>query len=193
MLNCPACANEAIPREYRKIAAGLFPVDGFPVGLCPTIEQILGFAKILGLGTDNKQLIPVTANAGDLEKLLHSFENNLDLLIRKTWVEKAEENRKENLLDRLPVFINGIEQEKYPEVVEEFGIILEELAWLFFGEESRKDDFTEYTMRIDTQMGLFWWYGNQLCSPRALEWIKRTDKGIQKGILFLGICFLANF
>ena len=191
MLNCPACANEAIPDEYRNIAVSLFPGNGFPAGRGPAIEQILGFAE--ALGADSSRFLSVLKSVPDMDSFLHSFQNNLELLIQKTWVEKAEENRKENLLDRLPVFISGIEQEKYPGVVEEFGAILDELAWLLFGEQSRKDDFTEYTMRIDMQMGLFWWYGNQLCSPNALEWIKRTDKEILKAILFLGICFLTNF
>ena len=193
MLSCPACANNAIPDEYRNIATGLFPVEGYREGKMPKLEQIQEFAAILGLGEDCKRFFAVLKSSGDLENLLHSFQNNLDLLIQKTWVEKAEEIRKENLLDRIPAFIRGIKEEKYPDVLEEFGVILEELAWLFFGVQSTKEDFTEYTLRIDTQMGLFWWYGHQLCSPAALEWIKRTDREILKAILFLGICFLTNF
>jgi hypothetical protein len=139
----------------------------------------------LGLGHDYEM--------SDAGSILNSFQNNLDLLIQKTWVDKAEVIRKENLLDRLPAFISNIEQENYPEALKEFGAILDELAWLFFGDQSRKDDFTEYTLRIDTQLGLFWWYGNQLCNPQTLEWIKRTEKEILKAILFLGICYLTNF
>ncbi|MCL2478447.1 MAG: hypothetical protein FWF22_03035 [Treponema sp.] len=157
------------------------------------MERIRNFGVILGLGKDNIELISSQKTGKELESLLSSFQNNLDLLIQKTWVEKAEEIRKENLLDRLPAFVAGIEQEKYPGILEEFGEILEELAWLFFGAQSRKDDFTEYTLRIDTQMGIFWWYGNQLCSPGAREWIKMTDSEILRAILFLGICFLTNF
>jgi len=193
MLSCPACANNAIPEEYRSIAVGLFPVDGYPAGTRPSIEKIFGFAGILGLGADGGRLSSVLNSDDETGRLLRSFDNNLDLLIQKTWVEKSEEQRKENLQDRIPAFIEAIEDGKYPDALEEFGIILEELAWLFFGEQSQKDDFTEYTMRIDLQMGLFWWYGNQLCSPKSLEWIKRTDSGILKAILFLGICFLTNF
>ncbi|MDR0312181.1 MAG: hypothetical protein LBI14_01140 [Treponema sp.] len=185
MLGCYACTNNAIPEEYRIIAEGLFPVNGYPEGKGPSFEKIKKFAGILGLGNEYK-----TPDSG---ALMLSFQNNLDLLIQKTWVEKAEEGRKENLQDRLPVFIAGIEQENYSNALEEFGAILDELAWLFFGAQSRKDDFTEYTFRIDTQMGLFWWYGNQLCNPQTLDWIKRTDKEILKAILFLGICYLTNF
>jgi hypothetical protein len=185
MLGCHACINNAIPDEYRIVAEGLFPLKGYPVGKGPSHEKIKKFAGILGLGHEYK--------TPDSAGLMLSFQNNLDLLIQKTWVEKAEESRKDDLLDRLPTFIAGIEQGDYSKALEEFGTILDELAWLFFGDQSRKDDFTEYTLRIDTQMGLFWWYGNQLCNPQTLDWIKRTDKEILKAILFLGICYLTNF
>jgi hypothetical protein len=70
---------------------------------------------------------------------------------------------------------------------------LEELAYLFFGAQSHKDDFTEYTFRIDTQMGLFWWYGGQLVNPRFLEWAKSAEKEYLEAVLLLGICYLTNF
>ena len=189
MIGCPDCANRAIPEEYRQIAEAIFPSEGYSEGEEPSLEQISDFAEILGLGADYKRLL----EAQDLGGLLHSFQNNLDLLIQKTWVEKADEIRKENLLDELPDFIVRIEEANYPKALEDFGTILNELAWLFFGGQSNKDDFTEYTFRIDTQIGLFWWYGNQLCSKRAQEWMKGAEKNILKAILLLGICYLTNF
>ena len=193
MLNNPEIAKKAIPREYRNTALGLFPEDGFSNGKEPSINQILSFGKILGLGKDNKRFLSILESPDELEKLLHSFQNNLDLLIQKTWVDKTEESRKENLLDRLPAFISMISEEKYFEALEEFGAILEELSWLFFGAQSQKDDFTEYTFRIDNEIGLFWWYGNQLSSDNVKEWIKRMNNNILKAILLLGIFYLTNF
>ena len=193
MLSCPACINKAIPEEYRKIAEDLFPPQGYANGQGPTLEQIHGFSEILGLGPDYKRFLEAPNSGKDLEGLLLSFQNNLDLLIQKTWVEKADETRKEDLLDEVPDFIAKIEQENYPKALEDFGAILEELAWLFFGAQSQKEDFTEYTFRIDTQIGLFWWYGNQLCSKQAQEWTKDADKNMLKAILLLGICYLTNF
>ena len=192
MLSCPSCANNAIPNEYRKIAESLFPPEGYVKGKGPSLEQIFSFAEILGLGSDYKKNLDFSNSGGDLIGLLRSFQNNLALLIQKTWVEKADEIRKENLLDELPDFMTEIEEENYPKALEEFGAILEELAWLFFGAQSQKDDFTEYTFRIDIQIGLFWWYGNQLCSKQAKGWITGTDKRILKAILLLGICYLTN-
>ena len=193
MLSNPELARKAIPKEYRNIAMGLFPEQGYSKGTEPTINQILSFGRILGLGKDNKRFLSILESSSELEKLLHSFQNNLDLLIQKTWVDKTEESRKENLLDRLPAFISMIAKEKYSEALEEFGIILDELSWLFFGSQSQKDDFTEYTFRIDNEIGLFWWYGNQLCSDQAKEWIKRMNDNILKAILLLGIFYLTNF
>ena len=193
MVSCSRYANNAIPGEYRKIAEKLFPPDGYPDGEGPSLDHIFGFSKILGLGADYKEILAIPNTAADLGHLLHSFQNNLDLLIQKTWVEKADEIRKEDLLDRIPQFIDSIKEEKYLEALAEFGAILDELAWLFFGAQSGREDFTEYTMRIDTQLGLFLWYGGQLCSGETSEWIKRTDKENLKAILLLGICYLTNF
>jgi hypothetical protein len=201
MLNCPLSANKAIPEEYRKIAEDLFPPNGYPNREGPSLNKIQDFAEILGLGPDYKQFLEAS-NSGahfrprigkNLEALLLSFQNNLDLLIQKTWVEKADESRKDDLTEQVPDFIAKIEEGNYSKALEEFGAILDELAWLFFGDQSQKDDFTEYTFRIDTQFGLFWWYGNQLCSQQAQAWMKGTDKGILKAILLLGISYLTNF
>jgi hypothetical protein len=181
--------NPAVPEDYRKTAEALFPPDGYSAEKGPSVEAARAFAEILGIGSDYKRLL----ESGDTDRLLASFQNNLDLLIQKTWVEKADESRKEKLLDRVPVFIVGIERGEYPKVLEEFGVILEELAYLFFGVQSHKDDFTEYTFRIDTQMGLFWWYGGQLGNLCFLEWARSADKKQLEAVLLLGICYLTDF
>jgi hypothetical protein len=189
MLCCSKTVNPAVPEDYRKIAETLFPPGGYTAGNGPSLEAARTFSGILGVGSDYEGLL----ESGDMERFLASFQNNLDLLIQKTWVEKADEIRKEKLLDRVPAFITKIERGEYRKALEEFGIILEELAYLFFGAQSRKDDFTEYTFRIDTQMGLFWWYGGQLGNPRFLEWAKSAEKKHLEAVLLLGICYLTNF
>jgi hypothetical protein len=189
MLCCSKTVNPTVPEDYRKIAEALFPPEGYPAGNGPPLEAARAFAGILGIGSDYERLF----ESRDMGRFLVSFQNNLDLLIQKTWVEKADETRKEKLLDKVPAFIAGIEQNEYWKALEEFGVILEELAYLFFGVQSQKDDFTEYTFRIDTQMGLFWWYGGQLGNPRFLEWAKSADKKQLEAVLLLGICYLTNF
>ncbi|GHV00515.1 hypothetical protein FACS189483_10660 [Spirochaetia bacterium] len=122
------------------------------------------------------------------------FQNNLDLLIQKTWVEKADEARKEELLDRVPEFIAEIERGDYLKALGEFSGILEELAYLFFGAQSHRDDFTEYTLRIDTQMGLFWWYGGQIGRLISHFGESGASRGESfKAVLCIGICYLTNF
>ncbi|MDR2792768.1 MAG: hypothetical protein LBB61_03745 [Treponema sp.] len=171
--------NNAIPEEYQEIAAALFLENS-------SLETVDTFAQVLGIGNDYKRFL-ATTNTTEIHKRLAHFQHNLDLLIQKTWVEKVDEVRKEKLQDRVPDFIEQIERGDYQKALKDFNSILGELAYLFFGMQSRKEDFTEYTFRIDAQMGLFWWYGSQLASFR------QTDSGYLKALLALGICYLTNF
>jgi len=108
-------------------------------------------------------------------------------------MEKSEERRKEHLQDKIPVFMELIKTGDLFRAIDEFALILEELAFLFFGAQSGKNDFTEYTFRIDAQMGLFWWYGSRLNKLKELDGkISRDDK-ILWIVLLLGLCYLTNF
>ena len=193
MFNCPPCASRAIPREYRSTAEKLFPPKGFSQGKGPSIDAASSFAKILGISEDYKRLLNIYKSGQMADDFLNRFQNNLDLLIQKTWVEKADESRKEVLLDKVQPFITLIEEGDYSGALKEFGAILEELAYLFFGAQSQKDDFAEYVLRIDVQMGLFWWYGGQINEGRRALWVKNVDKNVLYALLLIGICFLTNF
>jgi hypothetical protein len=207
MYTCPPCVNLSIPSEYRKTAESLFPLGGFPEGKGPALDAAAAFAEILGIGADYQRLLEVNQTGKEMNAFLCHFQNNLDLLIQKTWVEKADEIRKEKLQDRVPGFVEGIKQGNFQQALEEFGAILEELAYLLFGAQSGKSDFSEYSFRIDTQMGLFWWYGGQLGSLRhggagkySPADLKRPadsgGNGDQKAlwaVLLIGICYLTNF
>ena len=179
--------NSAIPKEYRKIAKALLPNEALP-------EQavVISFAEALGIGVEYRRLLGITHNTDQMRAFLGHFQNNLDLLIQKTWVEKADETRKAKLQDEVPPLMALIVQGNFRQALEQFGAILEELSYLFFGSQSAKDDFTEYTFRIDDQIGLFWWYGSQLSR------LKKTGKSDVPNeslweILLLGICYLTNF
>jgi hypothetical protein len=198
MYNCPPSVNNAISAEYRKVAEGLFPPEGFSPGKGPTVEAAIAFAEILGIGADYKKLLATRKSDKDFRVFLGHFQNNLDLLIQKTWVEKADEVRKEKLQDRVPGFVDAIEREDYSAALTEFSSVLDELAYLFFGAQSSKDDFTEYTLRIDTQMGLFWWYGGQIGCLHSQKTgkclgIADVDKEVFRAILMIGLCYLTNF
>ena len=197
MLSCPSCAGKALPKELRKTAEALFPAECGAPGSKPDTElwqpareAILDFAEKLGVGTDYLKLYSGWKNADELENFLQSFGNNLDLLIQKTWVEKADEDRKEKLLNRIPGFIALIKEGDLSRALKEFGSILEELAWLFFGAQSREKDFFDYVFRIDHQFGLFWWYGGQL--EQFLTRGSKDDESLRT-ILLLGLCYLTDF
>jgi len=186
-------ASKVLPREYRSTAEKLFPPKGFSKGKGPSVEAVAAFAKILGIGEDHKQLWNINQSSEATGELLERFQNNLDLLIQKTWVEKSDEARKEALQDKVPPFVALIEKGDYSKALEEFGSILQELAYLFFGHQSNKDDFTEYALRIDDQMGLFWWYGGQINAVHGAPWIKDLDQTSHYALLLIGICYLTNF
>ena len=190
MFKCLPCSSKILPGEYRDIAENLFPSGGFPDGTEPLLEAAKAFAGVLGIGDDFRQLLDTFTSGRNTGKSLAHFQNNLDLLIQKTWVEKAEEGRKESLVDDVPSLIGCIERGDYQQALEEFGAILEELAYLFFGSQSQKDDFAEYALRIDTQIGLFWWYGGQI---KSAPWVKHMDQSALQALLLLGICYLTNF
>ena len=193
MFTCPPNSTKALPREYRSTAEKLFPSKGFSKGKGPSIDAVGSFANILGVGEDYKRLWNIFKSGQTTREFLYRFQNNLDLLIQKTWVEKSDEARKEALQDKVPPFISLIENGDYSGALEEFGAILEELAYLFFGTQSHKDDFTQYVLRIDAQMGLFWWYGGQINAGHGAFWIKDVDSKILYALLLIGICYLTNF
>jgi len=186
--------NFSIPGEYRKAAERLFPKDGFSKGQKPDLKAAAEFAKSLGIGVEYQRLLSLDKQSAEFQSFLIYFQNNMDLLIQKTWVEKHDEIRKDTLQDNIPLFMETIEKADYYKAIDNFSKILSELAYLFFGEQCVKPDFTEYTFRIDAQMGLFWWYGNKL------ELIKKlNDKNIDNddrilwAVLLLGLCYLTNF
>ena len=186
-------ASKSLPREYRGVAEKLFPPKGFSRGKGPSVDAAKAFASVLGVGEDYKRLWNNYKTGQTTVDFLDRFQNNLDLLIQKTWVEKADEARKEDLQDQVPPFISLIQGGDYPAAMEEFGAILEELAYLFFGVQSQKDDFAEYALRIDGQIGLFWWYGGQINGAKGAPWVKSVDKNVLYALLLLGICYLTNF
>jgi hypothetical protein len=193
MLNSRPCSIACVESKYRTVAETLFPPKGYGKGKFPTFDEAQTFAEMLGVGAEYKRLLAISdpgssATIPEFKRFLAHFQNNLALLISKTWVEKVDEARKERLQYRLPSFVKIVETGDYQAALKEFGSVLEELAFLFFGNQSLQDDFTEYTLRIDTQMGLFWWYGSQI---KTQEFDMAC--GIQRALLLIGICYLTNF
>jgi len=149
------------------------------------------FARSLGIAGEYRRLLKVEKDTEEMRKFLGHFQNNLDLLIQKTWVEKVDEFRKEKLQDKVPPFVALIVRADFRRAADEFGFILEELAYLLFGSQSTGDDFTEYTFRIDIEMGLFWWYGSQLGGLKSGA--AAVNDEFLWALLLVGICYLTNF
>ena len=123
-------------------------------------------------------------NTNDSEKLVTSFKNNLTLLVQKTWVEKSDIALKDKLLYQLNEFLNGTTWK------DNYGLFLElinQAVFLMFGQKPDTPDFAQYTLRIDPEFGIFWWYISNL--PPKTEWSEEKCRLA----MMLGMYFLANY
>jgi hypothetical protein len=188
MFKCSSHINQALPDEFRPAADALFPPEGYAEASGPTVEASRRFAEALGVGADYNCFLKADDSSEAMTGLLEHFQNNLDLLIEKTWVSDADQTRKQKLQDRTPGFMELLQKGKYQEARETFAVILDELAYLFFGPQSRKEDFIEYVLRIDPQIGLFWWYGGMLGSLSRFG-----DIAALRALLLIGVCYLTDF
>jgi hypothetical protein len=182
----PAVIDEVIPAEYRVIAGELFAAGD---AIEDVERRTLRFSSFLGIAEDYMQLVSTDAEvrARAERRMLGHFRNNLELLIQKTWVEKADEAHKEKLLSRVPSLVGDLERLDYQRALKTLILIIDELGYLLFGAQSRKGDFIEYAFRIDPCLGLFWWYAGRLSSL-----VGDADAPRVRAIMLLGVCFLAD-
>lgn len=118
------------------------------------------------------------------EKLSQSFKKNLKLLIEKTWVEKSDIALKEQILYQLD---NLLAESDWKKAYAEFLCILSDAVYLMFGQQTKSEDFGEYSLRIDPGFGIFWWYIQSL--PATAEWpVEKCRNAV-----LLGMYFLANY
>lgn len=120
-------------------------------------------------------------------KLVSSFHNNLVLLVEKTWVEKDDEDLKEQVLYHLEQFCKHVNKKSYSSTYVSFLGILNDVVYLMFGAQSKNPDFNDYAFRIDPEFGIFWWYITSL--PTKSDW---EDSKSRIAIL-LAMYFLANY
>jgi hypothetical protein len=196
--------NKNIPAEYRAVVAGLFPESAWARANPPGAALIDAFADALGIAcnyariklsiaqedqADVTQARDTGGNAydGGLRRFLPRFQENFSLMIAKTWVEKGDEDRKSRLQEQLLGFVALIERKEFAAALASFSSLIHELAYLLFGDQSKKDDFLEYTFRIDPPMGLFFWYGLHL------DVFFEQDNAAALSMLLPGMCYLADF
>ena len=120
-----------------------------------------------------------------VSKLVVSFKNNLTLLIQKTWVEKTDIALKDQLLYQLEQLLQA--NPSWKENYSLFRQIIDQAVFLMFGQKTDSPDFAEYTIRIDPEFGIFWWYISSL--PAKTNWSEEK----YRVAMMLGMYFLANY
>lgn len=120
----------------------------------------------------------------EIKKLVLSFKHNLTLLIQKTWVEKSDIALKEQLLYQLDLFLGN---EEWLNNYTLFLQMINQAVFLMFGQKPDSPDFDEYSLRIDPEFGIFWWYISNL--PTKIEWSEAKCRIA----MMLGMYFLANY
>lgn len=122
--------------------------------------------------------------SSDENKIIESFNKNLKLLIEKTWVEKSDIALKDQLLYQLDEFRT---KNSWKDDYASFLNLINQAVFLMFGQDPSSEDFAEYTLRIDPEFGIFWWYISNL--PKEADW---SEEKCRLAML-LGMFFLANY
>lgn len=120
----------------------------------------------------------------EVSKLETSFKNNLTLLIQKTWVEKSDIALKDKLLYQLNLFL---EKDGWKDNYSLFLQLINDAVFLMFGQKPDTPDFADYSLRIDPEFGIFWWYISNL--PSKPSWSESKCRIA----MLVGMFFLANY
>lgn len=128
----------------------------------------------------------------DAEKhLIESFMKNIQLLVQKTWVEKDDEECKEDTLYRINSLCEKMviakDDSVYKESFDECFAILHDVVALLFGDLVKTDSFVEYAFRIDPDFGFFWYYVTRISKVEIISAEKARYASL------LAMFFLANF
>jgi hypothetical protein len=126
------------------------------------------------------------------KKLRIGFQNNLNLLIEKTWIEKSDEALKEQVLYRLKLYCARLAEKRYLESQHDFMEVLNDTVYLLFGAQSKKPDFAEYAVRIDPEFGIFWQYIRILSAQTKEPGLPEHSEKCRV-LLLLGMFFLENY
>lgn len=128
-----------------------------------------------------------TINEKEKEQLVKSFKKNMSLLIQKTWIEKADADTKDEVLYKLNTLLASLPPTQWKDAYTKFLEVVKRAIYLMFGKQAKSADFTEYSLRIDPEFGLFWYYIKSL--PAVTNW---SDDKYYTAIV-LGMYFIANY
>ena len=186
-------AGIQLPEQIKKAAIEYLPAFFAAEDAEAAAVQALLIARAFHVGGSFEQVFtgsePVTRHYHI--HLIRSFEKNVQLLVEKMWVEKSNEDVKDDILYRLRCFCEAMRQTEEP--VDYVGLIpeclgvLHDVVLLLFGDQIDSGSFLEYAVRIDPDFGLFWYYLESLRAQVPLS----TEKA--RLAIFLGVYFLANF
>ncbi len=124
-------------------------------------------------------------------KLIQSFVKNVQLLVQKTWVEKADEELKEDTLYRInklcDSLISSETNRSYELVFVECFSILYDVVVLLFGDLVKTENFLDYACRVDPTFGFFWYFIEKISK------IEKPGEAKARISILLAMFFLANF
>jgi hypothetical protein len=173
--------SQFIPSKVVKALAALLKTDNADKASKAAVTIASAF------GSDPSFKAICEGSSDDESHLIASFQKNLTLLVQKTWVEKSDEDMKEQVLYKLEQFCKSLSRKTWASSYVPFLEILDGVVYLMFGAQTKSDDFEEYALRIDPEFGTFWWYVQSL--PKTTDW--SDDKC--RVCIELGMFFLANY
>ncbi len=124
------------------------------------------------------------------KKLIDSFRKNVNLLVQKTWVEKADEELKEETLYRIQKLCDKLisnSKATYGSSFSECFSILYDVVVLLFGDMVREKSFLDYAFRIDPDFGFFWYFVDRISK------IEKPNEDKARCSILLAMFFLAKF
>ncbi|AGT43230.1 hypothetical protein [Treponema pedis] len=156
-------------------------------------EDLASSALQIAKAFDRKDFFDCTeqCNPQVEKKLIESFMKNIQLLAQKTWVEKTDEEFKEETIYRINIlcekFLAASTKSVYKEMFTEYFSILHDVILLLFGSMVKTGDFLKYALRIDPDFGFFWYYVDNISK------ISNVSEEKARCSVLLAMFFLANF
>ncbi len=164
-------AEDPIAADAENAAYEIFPLLTHAENPILREQYSIAFANILG---NPGEFYPIVSGSkGErlirIENLLRAFRENVDLLIRKTWVEKHDEKRKDRLHEELVAFVQEFQSGAVRKAFSHFVELSFGIAGLLFGNQAQAADFLEYAFRIDPKLGIFYWFVGELKRQERVE------------------------
>lgn len=184
-------AEDPVAVDVERAAYEIFPLLVQADNRILREQYAIAFANILG--NPGEFYTIASGSAGErlvhVERLLHAFRENVELLIRKTWVEKHDERSKEKVHEDLQIFVQEFQSGEVRKAFPRFAALSTGIARLLFGAQSQAPDFLEYAFRIDPKLGVFYWFVGRLREQEASDGIEE----LWTLELLLGVFALASF